>query len=452
MIARKIDSFLEKFYKKTPRKALLLTGARQIGKTFSIRNFGKKHFKHFVEINFLENKEMRMLFEKASNAKDLLLRLSSIVGKDLVKGKTLIFFDEIQECADIATAIKFLVEEGSYRYILSGSLWGVELKDVRSIPVGFLDIKEMYPLDLEEFAFAVGVSPNVINALRNCFEKRIAVDELVHSQMMKVFNLYLLVGGMPEVVKRYKDTNNLQHVLDAQKSIVNLYKKDISKYDINHKLYIEEIFGLIPAELNSKNKRFVLKNLNEHFKFSRYEHSFIWLKEAGVALPTFCASEPKVPLVLSKSTNLFKLFSSDVGLLASQYDNQIQIKILNQETNINFGSIFENFAAQELHAHGFDLFYFNSKKQGEIDFLIEKNSEVIPVEIKSGKDYNRHNALKNVLGTNIYGIKRAFVFYDGNLKIKENVIYMPIYMMMFLKKDTDRKQLIYKLEIDALKG
>ena len=168
---------------------------------------------------------------------------------------------------------------------------------------------------------------------------------------------------------------------------------DIGQYDPNHKLYIEEIFDLIPSELNAKNKRFILKNLNENFKFSRYHNSFIWLKDAGVALPTFCASEPTVPLKLSLSTNLFKLFLSDVGLLAAMYMDGIQLKILNHEKDINFGSVYENVAAQELRAHGFDLYYFNSRKQGELDFLIEWNGEVLPIEIKSGKNYTKHAAL-----------------------------------------------------------
>ena len=245
------------------------------------------------------------------------------------KGETLIFFDEVQECKEIVTAIKFLVAEGSYRYILSGSLLGVELKDIRSVPVGYMTVFEMFPLNFMEFCRANKISDQVLTHLQNCFENRESIDSMIHTKMMELFRLYLIVGGMPAVVQRYLDTNNLREVYQIQQGILQLYKKDIAKYDPEEKLYLEDIFNLIPSELNSKNKRFILKNLNENFKFSRYEHSFIWLREAGVALPVFCVQEPVIPLLLSKATNLFKLFLEDVGLLAAMYANGLQLRILN---------------------------------------------------------------------------------------------------------------------------
>lgn len=231
----------------------------------------------------------------------------------------------------------------------------------------------------------------------------------------------------------------------------NAYFSVVKTDKRGYKLYLEDIFDLIPSELNEKNKRFIMKNLNENFKFSRYRNSFLWLKDAGVALPAFCASEPTVPLLLSKSTNLFKLFLSDVGLLAAMYMDNIQIKILNREKNINFGAIYENAAAQEMKAHGFDLYYFNSKKQGELDFLIEKSGEVLPVEIKSGKDYRKHAALNHVLGNEAYSIKEAYVFHNGNVHTDEKVVYYPVYMLMFMKKEPEPVELIYKLNLDGLK-
>ena len=395
MISRKIESKIEDFYKQNKKKALLITGARQTGKTYSIRQYGKTHFDNFIEINFLENPMAASLFENASNSKTLILQLSALTDKPLITGKTLIFFDEVQACKEIITAIKFLVDEGSYSYILSGSLLGIEMKDIRSIPVGYMDIYQMYPLDLEEFFTAVGISNNIIESLHSSFESKTEVNTLIHQKMMEVFRLYLIVGGMPAVVDKYLKTNNIQEVINEQKAIIELYKKDISQYDKNNKLYLEEIFDLIPSELNCKNKRFILKNLNENFKLSRYENSFIWLKDAGVALPTYNVTEPTYPLKLSKSSNLFKLFLSDVGLLASMYMNNIQVQILNKEKSINFGSVYENVAAQQFNALGFDLYYYNNKKNGEIDFLLERNGELLPIEIKSGKDYNKHSALNN---------------------------------------------------------
>lgn len=448
MIERKVEQRLERFRQED--KALLITGARQVGKTFIIREFGKQAYQSFIEINFLEDKTAASLFENARDSRDLLLRLSAIADKPLIPGQTLIFFDEVQECPEIVTAIKFLVEEGSYRYILSGSLLGVDLKDIRSVPVGYMDIVQMYPLDFEEFALANRVSPNVIDALREAFEEKRPVDAVVHERMMALFRLYLVVGGMPAAVMKYLETNNLRDVIGEQQAIIALYKKDIARYDPEEKLYLEDIFDLIPSELNCKNKRFILNNLNENFKFSRYSNSFLWLKDAGVALPTFCVAEPTVPLRLSKSSNLFKLFLSDVGLLASMYMDHIQVKILNGEKSINFGAVYENAAAQELKAHGFDLYYFNSKKQGELDFLIERNGHVLPIEIKSGKDYTKHAALSNVLANEDYDIPEAYVFQNDNVSQTGKITYYPIYMLMFVEKQDQSGDMVYTIDLGPL--
>lgn len=451
MLKRKITAELESFFRADHNKALLITGARQVGKTYIIREYGKQNFKSFIEINLIENPTARELFTNASDSNDLLLRLSAIADAPLIPGETLIFLDEVQECKEIVTAIKFLVDEGSYRYILSGSLLGVELQDIRSVPVGYMEIRDMYPLDFEEFILANGVSQRIMDALRKSFEEKTPVDTVVHTKLMELFRLYLIVGGMPAAVMQYLKSNNLKAVVREQRGIISLYKKDISKYDPDNKLYIEDIFELIPSELNAKNKRFILKDLHDNFKFSRYSNSFLWLANAGVALPTHCVSEPECPLRLMRSTNLFKLFLSDVGLLASMYMDDIQIKILNKEKDINFGSVYENVAAQELRAHGFDLYYFNSKKQGEIDFLVEQQGEVIPIEIKSGKDYKKHVALSNVIQNPQYGIKTAYVFHNDNLSTDGIITYYPIYMLMFVKKEMFDDDMVYTLDLDALK-
>lgn len=448
MIKRKIDSYLEEYYSST-KKALLITGARQTGKTYSIRQFGKSHFESMVEINFVEMSDAVPVIATAKNSRDLLLRISSLTTQPLIEGKTLVFFDEVQECPEIVTAIKFLVDEGNYRYIMSGSLLGVELKDLRSEPVGYMDVKEMFPLDLEEFFAAVGLNQKVMNELRDAWENKRPVDEFVHAKLMELFSLYLIVGGMPAVVQKYLDSNNLQEVLAEQQAILRLYKRDIAKYDKKNKLYIEEIFDLIPSELNAKNKRFILKNLNENAKFSHFENSFIWLKEAGVALPVYNVEEPVIPLKLSRSRNLFKLFQNDVGLLASQYADGIQLRLLTDSKSINFGSVYENAIAQELYAHGFDLYYFNSKKQGELDFVIEKSGTVLPVEVKFGKDYHRHNALSNVMSNQNYQISEAVVFSNGNFRQSDKVMYLPIYMAMFLEKQPPM-DITYKVDLSGL--
>lgn len=449
MLERRIKQEIRDFLDSDRKEALMVTGARQVGKTYIIRECAKEIYKNIVEINFVENQQAVKLFENITGSKDILLRLSALTDVPMIPGQTLIFFDEVQECPEIVTAIKFLVEDGQYRYILSESLLGVELKDIRSVPVGYLSILEMYPLDFREFCEANRVSQTVMDKLKECFEKKQPVDELIHEKMMELFRLYLIVGGMPAVVDAYIRTNNLKEVLRIQQGIVQLYYKDIAKYDKDNKLYLDEIFSLIPSELNNKNKRFIMKDLNENFRFSRYENSFIWLKEAGVALPVYCVQELELPLLLSKSTNLFKLFLSDVGLLASMYVDGLQLKILSREKDINFGAIYENVAAQELKAHGFELYYFNSKKQGELDFVIEYQGNVLPLEIKSGKAYTRHNALDNVLKDERYAIPQALVFCNENISTVDKIVYLPIYMIGFLENEKI-DEYIYSIDLSAL--
>lgn len=447
MLKRKIDSYIRNFY-ETTTNALLVTGARQIGKTFSIREFGKS-FKSFIEINFVDHPEAVGIFKGAKNGSDILFRLSAITSVPLIKGETLIFFDEVQKCPEIVTAIKFLVDEGSYRYILSGSLLGVELKDLRSEPVGYMGVKDMYPLDFEEFIMCMGVNENVVTSLRDAWERRIPVDDFVHAKLMELFRLYLIVGGMPAAVSKYLESNNLQEVIAVQQQIIRLYKRDIAQYDPANKLYIEEIFNLIPPELDAKNKRFILKRLNENAKFERYQNSFLWLKNAGVALPVYNVEEPRAPLLLARSRNLFKLFQSDIGLLAAQYAEGIQLRIIQGDKDINHGSIYENAIAQELVAHGVEPYYYNNKKRGELDFVIELGGKILPIEVKSGKDYEIHRALSNIMDCSEYNLPEAVILNNDNLRVEGKLVYAPVYMVMFLERKNDAPT-FYKVDLSGL--
>lgn len=447
MLKRKIDTYLRHYF-DTTRNALLITGARQIGKTFSIREFGKS-FSSFVEVNFVEMPDAVEVFKQVKGSADILLRLSAMTTVPLIKGETLIFFDEVQMCPDIVTSIKFLVDEGSYRYILSGSLLGVELKDLRSEPVGYMGVKEMFPLDFEEFISCVGISDNIIVSLRKAWETRTEVDTFIHGKIMELFRLYLVVGGMPAAVNSYIEHNNLQNVMALQQDIISLYKRDIAQYDPRNKLSIEEIFNLIPPELNAKNKRFILKRLNENAKFERFMNGFLWLKKAGVALPVYAVEEPKIPLLLARTRNLFKLFQNDIGLLACQYAEGIQLRIIRGDKDINFGSVYENAVAQELVAHGIDLYYYTNKKRGEIDFVIELGGKVIPIEVKSGKDYTVHRALSNIMGCKEYDLPEAVVYTNDNLRVEGKVVYAPIYMVMFLEK-ANYAPIYYKVDLSML--
>ena len=310
-----------------------------------IRTYGQKKnisgfLRNFVEFNFIAEPKLKAVFADPQDAETLLLRLSAFTETKLERGKTLIFFDEVQECPEVVTAIKFLVDEGSYRYVMSGSLLGVELKDLRSVPVGYMVEKEMNPLDFEEFAMALGMSDEVMAHVGTCYEKRQPVDAVVHEKMMELLRLYLVIGGMPAVVAKYLATNNIQEIRDEQENIIKLYQKDIGKYDRDNKLYIKEIFELIPSELNAKNKRFILKSLHERANFERYKNSFLWLADAGVALPTYNVEEPRLPLKLNEQRNLFKLFLNDVGLLACSYSLDFQSNMVLGEMDANFGAIF----------------------------------------------------------------------------------------------------------------
>ncbi|MDO5464911.1 MAG: AAA family ATPase [Akkermansia sp.] len=447
MLKRKIDSYLKHFY-ETTGKALLITGARQVGKSFSIREFGKG-FKSFIEINFVDNTDAIQIFRSAKNSREILERLSAMPGVKLIKGKTLIFFDEVQLCPEIVTAIKFLVEEGSYRYILSGSLLGVELRDLRSEPVGYMGVQQMYPLDFAEFISALGITEKVLESLRHAWETRTPVDSFVHGKIMELFRLYLVVGGMPAAVNQYITTRDLGQVMEIQQDIIHLYKRDIAQYAPEQKLSLSEIFELIPPELNAANKRFILKSLNKNAKFERYQNDFLWLKNAGVALPVYNVEEPKVPLLLARSRNLFKLFQSDVGLLASQYAEGIQLRVLTGDKNINFGSVYENAVAQELVAHGIQPYYYNNKKRGELDFVIELDGNVLPIEVKSGKDYVQHRALANILDCADYTLPEALVLCNDNVKKVGKITYAPVYMTMFLERRNDAPS-HYEVDISML--
>lgn len=390
------------------------------------------------------------MFKDLSNTKDLLARLSLFTKQKLIKRDTLIFFDEVQICPEVITYIKFLVDEGSYNYILSGSLLGIEINDLRSVPVGYLTIKRMFPLTFREFALNLGLNSSILENLETSFKEKKPVDDFIHKKMMELFRVYLVVGGMPAAVNRYIETNNLNEVIDIQNQIVNLYKKDITQYDKNNKLAIAQIFELIAPQLNSQNKRFIIKDIKSGVKFDRYENSFLWLKDAGFALPVYNVETPKIPLKLSKSRSLFKLFMSDVGLLASEYSQGIQLKIISGDDKLNYGAIFENYIAQELTACEHDLYYYNNKKRGELDFLIEYDGEVLPIEVKSDKDYKVHRALSNIMDCGEFNLNRALIFNNSNLKVEGKLTYAPIYMAMFLKQEINDEDSIYKIDLSEL--
>lgn len=342
------------------------------------------------------------------------------------------------------------MEDGSFKYVFSGSLLGVELTGLKSAPVGYLNTIEMFPLDFEEYIVALNIKRETINKLKKSFDEKTKVDEFVHDRMIEAFKSYLLVGGMPEAVVSYINEADYNKVYNIHLSIIEQYKLDFTKYEKEKKLKLKKIYDLIPAELADKNKRYIFKDIDPNIKYDRYENSFNWLIDAGVALPVYNVTEPRLPLLINSKSNLFKLFLSDIGMLTSLYGKTTQMAIMNDDISLNCGAIYENVVAQELNSHGFKTYYFNSHKQGELDFVIEYKDFVCPIEVKSGKDYTKHSALNNVLNNKDYGIKNAFVFSNFNVEVNGNIIYYPIYFIMFLEEQFFQLPKINKIDLSDL--
>lgn len=414
--------------------ALLITGARQVGKSFIIRETLKEKAVDFIEFNFIKQTKLLEIFKSAieEDADKFLMALRVAANKQLKDG-TIIFFDEIQEFKEVVTTIKFLVEHGKFKYVLSGSLLGVELVDLRSAPVGYLTTIDMYPMDFEEFLIANSLGDDVINNLKQCYKRLTSVDDFVHDKIIEAFYTYLIVGGMPEAVQTYLDSNDFVQVSKVHGKIQREYRKDFTRYEQSKKLKLIKTYDLIPSELNTKNKRYTFTNLDKELRFDRYENSFNWLIDAGVSLPIYNVTEFKIPLEASKKSNLFKLFLSDVGMLTSAYGSATILRLLEKGKDINCGSMFENAIAQELTAHGYKNYYFNSKKHGEVDFIVEHNNELLPIEVKSGKDYQKHSALSYFMSTRQFN--SAIVLSNYNVCKKDKILYLPIYMIMFIVKN-----------------
>lgn len=433
MLRRKVFEQILAWKATKTRQALLITGARQVGKTYIVREFARQHYANFVEINLIDDTEACRSFNAAVSGNDLLARITVAAKTEMVPGKTLVFIDEVQEAKEAVTFIKFLVERDDYDYVLSGSMLGVEMKSIRSVPVGYLHTITMYPLDFEEFCWANGLNTSAYDQMLGHFHDLSPVEDYLHTRLLNLYHQYLIIGGMPEPVSQFIETDNIQIVRTQQQNIVEQYRRDISRYSTDSDTTaIRRIFDLIPSELSQQNKRFVVKSIDGRTKLGRNENSFMWLVEANVALPSYNVSEPRHPLLLSKKSSYFKLFLSDVGLLTCLCGMDVVRSMMGGRLGVNRGALYENAVAQELVSQGRSLFYYKNKKAGELDFVIEQpDGEVIPIEVKSGKDYRRHRALKNVLAANP-GIERAFVFHEGNLSSDGLVHYLPIYMVTCL--------------------
>ncbi len=443
MLYRKITSYIEDYLKSDTDKILILEGARQIGKSFSIREAGTRLYPNYVEINFVEDDEGDQLFKNIHKKEDFYLTLSMVAG-DRLSGRddTLVFLDEIQHYPQYLTMLKFLREDGRYRYIASGSLLGITLQDTTSIPVGSIIRKEMFQLDFEEFLIANGFGTEAIAMLRHSYENRQSLTEEHHNRMLDLFRRYLLVGGMPDVVNAYLDTHNIVRVRDVQDNIRSMYADDASKYEKEHskKLLIRRIYEMVPSQMENKKKRIVAQDIRgkEGDRFAQYQEEFEYLVSSGISLAVHAISNPHFPLSESLQKNLLKLYLNDVGMLSGMlYHNNIR-PILDDVRSINLGSVYESVVAQELRAHGHKLFYYDNRKQGEVDYLVDDYTAMSahPIEVKSGKDYTVHSALNNLLKNPDYNIQAATVISnEREIRQDGKITYMPVYLVMFIAVD-----------------
>lgn len=452
MLYRKIASKIESFLKSEKKRMLVVSGARQVGKSYIIREVGMRLYSNFIEVNMEEDKQSNRLFENARTVEDFMIALSTIAGAKMKDSeKTLVFIDEIQAYSHLLTLAKFLVEDGRFIYIASGSQLGIALKTTQSIPIGSIELLSMYPLDFEEFLIANGVGELLINEMRRKFEAKEALNESLHMKVMDYFRKYLLVGGMPSAVNTYLSEHNMVSVRNIHRDISLLYKNDAAKYESEslRKLKIQRIYDMVPSNLEKVKKRIVAKDieLKKGKRMADYQDEFEYLISSGITLEVQAISKPSYPLVENSGKNLLKLYMSDIGLLTGiLYHNDV-LPIMNDKCGVNLGSVYENVVAQELKAHGFKLYYYDNKKNGEVDFLIDSVDllSALPIEVKSGKDYYIHTALNNLLKVDEYKISNGIVFSNEEKVYNNgNVIYMPIYYVMFLRSSAfDNSEFVY---------
>ena len=438
MLYRKIARQIEEHFTAGTEKILLIDGARQVGKTIIVRHVGKKLFPNFVELNFLDDKNGERLFENVRTIDSFYLQISAIAGSQLGrKEDTIIFLDEIQAYPHYLTMLKFLQQDGRFTFIASGSLLGVTLGQTTSIPMGSIRILRMFPLDFEEFLYANGVNEFLVDSLKEKFMKEESLEESLHRQMMEYFRYYLLVGGLPDAVNTFVQEKNIQKVREIQTETYRFYAVNASQYDLENKLKIRRIYDLIPSNMENKKKRVVAQRIEEidGKTFSDYKDEFDYLISAGIALNVQAITNPAFPIRASEKKNLLKLYLNDVGILTGiLYGNNIRA-ILDDVCSINLGSVYETVVASELIAHGHLLYYYDNRKKGEVDFLIDDYDllSAVPIEVKSGKDYTVHSALNNFVSNEDYHIAKAYVLSnERTVSHNGNITYLPIYNVMFL--------------------
>ena len=437
MLERKITKILEEWKKEENKPCLLIRGARQVGKTFIIDDFAKKNYENYIYINFELTPEYKDIFNGNLDIKTLIMKLEvTFPDIEIVPNKTILFLDEIQSCPNARTALKSFALDGRIDVISSGSLLGLYYKELKSYPVCYERVIDLYPLDFEEFLWGIGIRKDTINYVKNCFKNLEPIDEYILKQLSEQFKMYMLVGGMPNVVNEYIKTSSLSKVLIIQKAIVENYLLDVVKFaEVSNKQKIINTFNSIPIQLSKKNKKFLfseIKEDEENIGERKYASAIEWLKDAGIIHFCYNLSEPALPLISNIRLNCFKIYMRDTGLLVSMLEEGTQKAILQDDLYINQGALLENVCAEEISTRHNKLMYFERKSTLEIDFILNIDGKVTAIEVKSGKN-KQAKSLKSII-QNYKTVTRYMKFEDhcNIYKDEEKVEHYPLCMIMFL--------------------
>lgn len=428
---REIEEALVNWKKRKNKKPLIIKGARQVGKTYSIRSFASKNYKTVVEINFERNMEYIDLFKRTRNPKEILNYIEiSNMDKTLEQNSTLLFFDEIQACGDALTTLKFLAEECPYDIICSGSMLGIAISSSSSFPVGYVETWEMFPMNFVEFLIALGMKKEHISMLQEHLTTLQPLEPTIHEKFNELFTKYMICGGMPEVVMTYVETGSLAAAIKVQRRIVQDYHNDMAKY-ANHsdKIKVMECYSSLPLQLAKENKKFQYKFVKEGYNARYYEASLKWLEESGLVIKVNRLKCIKSPLEAYVELPIFKIYMSDTGLLLSQFDDQALKDILTNKMDVYKGALYENIGAQILHSMNKKCYYYEPNTSSEIDFIIYYEGNVTPIEVKSSIRTRSTSFNKFVED---YNSKKAFRFSTKNISVKENIYYLPYYLLPFL--------------------
>ena len=435
MLKRKIFEQLRKWKFHKNKKCLVVQGARQTGKTFAIERFAEENYDEFVEINFKQTPSATEIFSGDLSVENMIMALRfRFPEKKILPDKTLIFLDEIQECQEAITALKFWAIDNKYDVIASGSLLGIDYNRASSYPVGYVDYLKMYGLDFEEFLWGMVLSDDLIGSLHTYFENKKVIPNSIHSQLMRLYRLYIAIGGMPEAVQKYIDTKDFREVDKIQRNLLQGYQYDIAHYaSADEKVKAEKCYLTLAKQLlNKENHKFQYKEIEKGARAQKYYSSIDWLLRADIIHLCKLVTDVKYDLDDYARNDFFRAYTTDLSLLISMKDFSLKQYIVeNTLTGNTKGGLYECAIADALYKKGFSLyFYKNETSKKELDFLIQINGNVVPIEVKSGN--TRANSLCSIIKKE-KDIAYAFKFSDGNIGVsEEGVITLPLYMASFL--------------------